>query len=59
MSAVQVCTGVMLHGYPLVKQLCGELQVSNASHRMSHCCYTFPMGLQLVSYSSHLGRLVS
>ena len=26
---VQVCTGVMLHGYPLVKQLCGELQVRN------------------------------
>lgn len=25
--ALQVCTGVMLHGYGLVKQLCGELQV--------------------------------
>lgn len=24
---LQVCTGVMLHGYPLVKQLCGSLQV--------------------------------
>mmetsp|Transcript_36981 Transcript_36981/g.104385 ORF Transcript_36981/g.104385 Transcript_36981/m.104385 type:complete len:431 (-) Transcript_36981:252-1544(-) len=23
---VQVCTGVMLHGYPLIKTLCGELQ---------------------------------
>ena len=23
----QVCTGVMLHGYPLVKSLCGDLQV--------------------------------
>ena len=23
----QVCTGVMLHGYPLVKTLCGGLQV--------------------------------
>lgn len=22
-----MCTGVMLHGYPLVKQLCGGLQV--------------------------------
>lgn len=22
----QVCTGVMLHGYPLVKSLCGDLQ---------------------------------
>eukprot|EP00271_Cylindrocystis_brebissonii_P017883 TRINITY_DN4859_c0_g1_i1.p1 TRINITY_DN4859_c0_g1~~TRINITY_DN4859_c0_g1_i1.p1 ORF type:complete len:459 (+),score=89.63 TRINITY_DN4859_c0_g1_i1:108-1484(+) len=25
-DTVQVCTGVMLHGYGLVKQLCGELQ---------------------------------
>lgn len=25
--ALQVCTGVMLHGYPLVKTLCGGLQV--------------------------------
>lgn len=25
---MQVCTGVMLHGYGMVKQLCGELQVS-------------------------------
>ena len=28
---MQVCTGVMLHGYPLVKQLCGGLQVCAAS----------------------------
>lgn len=27
---LQVCTGVMLHGYPLVKQLCGDLQVIGA-----------------------------
>ena len=26
-SGAQVCTGVMLHGYPLVKSLCGGLQV--------------------------------
>ena len=25
--SAQVCTGVMLHGYPLVKSLCGDLQV--------------------------------
>ncbi|KAK9817193.1 hypothetical protein WJX72_010866 [[Myrmecia] bisecta] len=25
-NSVQVCTGVMLHGYPLVKKLCGGLQ---------------------------------
>ena len=24
--SAQVCTGVMLHGYPLVKSLCGDLQ---------------------------------
>jgi hypothetical protein len=23
----QVCTGVMLYGYPLIKKLCGGLQV--------------------------------
>lgn len=27
LAAKQVCTGVMLHGYPLVKTLCGGLQV--------------------------------
>ena len=26
-ECLQVCTGVMLHGYSMVKQLCGELQV--------------------------------
>jgi dihydropyrimidine dehydrogenase (NADP+) len=29
---LQVCTGVMLHGYPLVKNLCGGLQAFMASH---------------------------
>ena len=28
----QVCTGVMLHGYPMVKRLCGELQTFMARH---------------------------
>lgn len=32
---VQVCTGVMLHGYPLVQRLCGELQDVLAHHGMS------------------------
>ncbi len=31
-STVQVCTGVMLHGYPLVQRLCGELQDVMAHH---------------------------
>ncbi|KAL3142349.1 Dihydropyrimidine dehydrogenase [NADP(+)] [Trebouxia sp. C0009 RCD-2024] len=31
-NTVQVCTGVMLHGYPLVKQLCGELQEFMTEH---------------------------
>ena len=26
LRSAQVCTGVMLHGYPLVKSLCGDLQ---------------------------------
>lgn len=29
---VQVCTGVMLHGYPLVKKLCGGLQEFMVKH---------------------------
>eukprot|EP00241_Pyramimonas_parkeae_P006131 CAMPEP_0114244966 /NCGR_PEP_ID=MMETSP0058-20121206/11631_1 /TAXON_ID=36894 /ORGANISM="Pyramimonas parkeae, CCMP726" /LENGTH=398 /DNA_ID=CAMNT_0001357961 /DNA_START=386 /DNA_END=1582 /DNA_ORIENTATION=+ len=31
-STVQVCTGVMVHGYPLVKSLCGELQQFMTEH---------------------------
>ena len=34
-STVQVCTGVMLHGYPLVQKLCGELQDFMAHHGFS------------------------
>lgn len=30
---VQVCTGVMLHGYPLVQNLCGGLQAFMESHK--------------------------
>ena len=33
---VQVCTGVMLHGYPLVQRLCGELQDVLAHHGMTN-----------------------
>jgi dihydropyrimidine dehydrogenase (NADP+) len=29
---LQVCTGVMLHGYPLVKNLCGGLQEFMKKH---------------------------
>ena len=29
---MQVCTGVMIHGYPMVKQLCGELQAFMSRH---------------------------
>ena len=28
----QVCTGVMLHGYPMIKQLCGGLQEFMGKH---------------------------
>ncbi|KAK9785261.1 hypothetical protein WJX73_003853 [Symbiochloris irregularis] len=31
-NSVQVCTGVMIHGYPLVKKLCGELQEFMQQH---------------------------
>lgn len=31
-DTVQVCTGVMIHGYPVVKKLCGELQQFMSQH---------------------------
>jgi len=31
-NTVQVCTGVMLHGYPMVKNLCAELQAFMVEH---------------------------
>eukprot|EP00803_Ostreobium_quekettii_P003355 evm.model.scf_104.2 EVM.evm.TU.scf_104.2 scf_104:13387-17959(-) len=31
-DTVQVCTGVMVHGYPLVKKLCGGLQQFMSDH---------------------------
>eukprot|EP01025_Chloroclados_australasicus_P051546 TRINITY_DN6003_c0_g1_i2.p1 TRINITY_DN6003_c0_g1~~TRINITY_DN6003_c0_g1_i2.p1 ORF type:complete len:231 (-),score=31.29 TRINITY_DN6003_c0_g1_i2:247-939(-) len=31
-NTVQVCTGVMVHGYPMVQNLCGGLQKFMASH---------------------------
>ncbi|KAK9825990.1 hypothetical protein WJX74_003595 [Apatococcus lobatus] len=34
-NTVQVCTGVMLHGYPMVKQLCGGLQAFMKQHDFS------------------------
>lgn len=34
-AAAQVCTGVMVHGYPLVKRLCGELQDFMEFHKFS------------------------
>jgi hypothetical protein len=30
--AAQVCTGVMLHGYPMIKKLCGGLQAFMQQH---------------------------
>ncbi|GER29558.1 dihydroorotate dehydrogenase [Striga asiatica] len=34
-NTVQVCTGVMLHGYGLVKKLCSELQDFMKKHNFS------------------------
>lgn len=31
-NLLQVCTGVMVHGYPLVKHLCGGLQAFMKRH---------------------------
>ncbi|XP_078159851.1 pyrimidine 1 [Carex rostrata] len=34
-NSVQVCTGVMMHGYPLVKKLCDELKDFMRKHNFS------------------------
>ncbi|XP_002967964.2 dihydropyrimidine dehydrogenase (NADP(+)), chloroplastic [Selaginella moellendorffii] len=34
-NTVQVCTGVMMYGYPLVKRLCKELQAFMAKHNFT------------------------
>ena len=31
-DTVQVCTGVMVHGYPVIKKLCGGLQAFMSEH---------------------------
>lgn len=33
--AAQVCTGVMVHGYPMVKHLCGGMQEFMKKHRFN------------------------
>ena len=35
-DTVQVCTGVMIHGYPLVQNLCAELQEFMGKHEFQH-----------------------
>ena len=32
LSCLQVCTGVMLYGYPMIKKLCGGLQEFMQKH---------------------------
>lgn len=34
-DTVQVCSGIMMHGYPLVKTLCGGLQAFMAKHNFA------------------------
>ena len=62
----QVCTGVMLHGYPLVKNLCAELQAFMAQHDFSSisdfCGASLPFFTthrELVPSPGHLSRVLS
>ncbi len=48
----QVCTGVMLHGYPLVKTLCGGLQAFMQQHGF-HAIEEF-RGASLPYFTSHM-----
>ena len=53
-STVQVCTGVMVHGYPLVKSMCGELQQFMAGVRTALLC-----GVRLRKRLSQTNRYIS
>lgn len=50
-STVQVCTGVMVHGYPVVKRLCGELQEFMEHHKF-HSLDQF-VGASLPYFTTH------
>eukprot|EP00882_Tetradesmus_deserticola_P018524 GHRQ01019896.1.p1 GENE.GHRQ01019896.1~~GHRQ01019896.1.p1 ORF type:complete len:289 (+),score=87.39 GHRQ01019896.1:498-1364(+) len=54
-DTVQVCTGVMVHGYPMVRHLCGGLQAFMAKHGFSSI--TDFQGAALPYFTTH-GDLV-
>ncbi|KAK4395540.1 Dihydropyrimidine dehydrogenase (NADP(+)), chloroplastic [Sesamum angolense] len=51
-NTVQVCTGVMMHGYGLVKKLCSELQEFMKKHNFS-CIEDF-RGSSLEYFTTHM-----
>lgn len=51
-DTVQVCTGVMLHGYPVVKRLCGGLQQFMQKHNFNSI-QEFK-GLSLPYFTTHM-----
>jgi dihydropyrimidine dehydrogenase (NADP+) len=53
-GCLQVCTGVMLHGYPLVKNLCGGLQQFMDKHGFDHVSDFRGASLPYFTTHSHL-----
>ena len=56
-DTVQVCTGVMLHGYPLVKRLAGGLQAFMAQHGFQSVAEFRGAALPFVTTHTELVRL--
>ena len=53
-DTVQVCTGVMLHGYPLVKKMCAELQAFMEKHNFESIDDFRGMSLPYFTTHTHL-----
>jgi len=56
-DTVQVCTGVMLHGYPLVKKMCAELQAFMEKHGFQSIDDFKGMSLPYFTTHTHLVNL--
>ena len=56
-DTVQVCTGVMLHGYPLVKRLAGGLQAFMQQHGFASVAEFRGAALPFVTTHTELVRL--
>ena len=56
-DTVQVCSGIMMHGYPLIKKLCGGLQTFMSRHNFKSIDEFKGMSLQYVTTHTELARM--